>query len=88
MRVNRNKIKRFLRNWPKSNNLKDKIRVYALHSLTKSDQSQAKTILTTWLPELDESQQKLVTKVLSGSRNGAFTFKAVVRKRIVITQRF
>ena len=67
----------------KNDNLDDKIRVSALHSLIKADQLQASSILTTWLPELGESQQKLITKDLSGSKKGASLLKQLFQKELL-----
>jgi len=67
----------------KNDNLKDEIRVSALHALAKADQSQANTILTMWLPDLDETQQQLITKNLSGSEKGASLLKQVLEKELL-----
>jgi|TARA_B110000196_G_scaffold184597_1_gene158209 putative membrane-bound dehydrogenase-like protein len=72
----------------KNNNLKDEIRVYALHALVKVDQPQAITILTTWLPKLDETQQKLVANILSGSKNGASLLKKLFKKELLLHKIF
>ena len=67
----------------KNDNLKDDIRVSALHALAKADQSQANSILTMWLPDLDETQQRLVTKYLSGSEKGASLLKQLLEKQLL-----
>lgn len=72
----------------KNDNLEDEIRVSALHSLTKADQSQAYTILKTWLPDLDETQKKLITKVLSVSNKGALLLKQLFEKKLLSHKAF
>ena len=72
----------------KNNNLEDEIRVSALHSLTKADQSQAYTILKTWLPDLDETQKKLITKDLSASKKGALLLKQLFEKELLSHKAF
>ncbi len=72
----------------KNDNLEDEIRVSALHSLTKADQSQANTILKTWLPDLDEMQKKLITKDLSASKKGALLLKQLFKKELLSHKAF
>ena len=66
-----------------NDNLEDKIRLSALHSLTKADQSKANSILTIWLPKLDEIQKKSVVKVLSGSKQGSSLLKQLFEKELL-----
>ncbi len=66
-----------------NDNLEDQIRISALHALAKADQSLAKAILTARLSDLDEAQQKQVTKELSGSKKGALLLKQLFEKDLL-----
>lgn len=60
------------------------LRTMAIHALAKVNPLTANTILTKWLPELHETQQRGITKVFSGSPQGADLLKQLFEKGLLL----
>ena len=65
------KNSKILLEFTKNENLSLEIRTKALNSLAKGNKTEANTILEDWLPNLDRTQRRELTRILSSSEDGA-----------------
>lgn len=56
------------------------LRALAIQALAKADIKLANTTISDWIPDLEESQKKSVTKILSNSEEGSTLLKQLLEK--------
>jgi putative membrane-bound dehydrogenase-like protein len=64
------------------------LRTAALHNLAKANQTIANEILSDWIPELDNEKQKLITKDLSGTKEGSILLKRLFENEVLTHKAF
>ncbi len=64
------------------------LRAFAIQTLSSTDLKTANTILSNWIPNLQEDQQRLITEILSNSEDGSTLLKQVFEKGLVTSKAF
>ena len=72
----------------KDEDFSTQLRTKAVSVLAKADGNEAEKILTDWMPDLDEMDQRYVTKTLSNSREGVNLLKELLQKGTISSQAF
>jgi putative membrane-bound dehydrogenase-like protein len=64
------------------------LRAAAIRTLSNADLSGANKILSHWMPELLETEQRLVTKIVSNSKEGSALLKQLFEKKLITSNAF
>lgn len=78
-----NENKQFFEQLAGNESLNFDLRISALHSLAKSSSKLTVKKLEGWIPKMDNAQQKSLTNVLSGSKEGSTVLKQLFSKELL-----
>jgi putative heme-binding domain-containing protein len=72
----------------KNETLPLELRAFAIQTLSSTDLKTANNILSNWIPNLQEAQQRSITEILSNSEDGSTLLKQVFEKGLVTSKAF
>ncbi|MFT5886340.1 MAG: putative heme-binding domain-containing protein [Arcticibacterium sp.] len=72
----------------RNENLGLELRANAVQTLAEADLKEAHDVLSTWLPRLQETEQKSVVKIVSNSKKGSAILKQLFRKELIRSNAF